>query len=92
MSRTYEFMATYGNIAGWFKLSRGLKAPAGQQIHCHRFTPHRKTALWKKVYNMKKVELPVKKIIEGKPVLNKDTLGNPEALDYYVEIPELQED
>ena len=41
---------------------------------------------------MKKVELPVKKIIEGKPVLNKDTLGNPEALDYYVEIPELQED
>jgi acetoacetyl-CoA synthetase len=42
--------------------------------------------------NMKKVELAVKKIIEGKPVLNKDALGNPEALDYYADIPELQED
>ena len=42
--------------------------------------------------NMKKVELAVKKIIEGQPVLNRDALGNPEALDYYENIPELQED
>jgi acetoacetyl-CoA synthetase len=42
--------------------------------------------------NMKKVELAVKKIIEGKPVLNKDALSNPEALDYYANLPELQAD
>jgi len=42
--------------------------------------------------NMKKVELAVKKIIEGQPVLNRDALGNPEALDYYADLPELQED
>ncbi len=42
--------------------------------------------------NMKKVELAVKKIIEGKPVLNKDALSNPEALDYYADIKELRED
>ena len=42
--------------------------------------------------NMKKVELAVKKIIEGKPVLNKDALSNPEALDYYANLKELQED
>jgi len=42
--------------------------------------------------NMKKVELAVKKIIEGKPVLNKDALSNPEALDNYANIPELMED
>jgi acetoacetyl-CoA synthetase len=42
--------------------------------------------------NMKKVELAVKKIIEGKPVLNKDALSNPEALDYYQDLPELQEE
>jgi len=42
--------------------------------------------------NMKKVELAVKKIIEGKPVLNRDALSNPEALDYYKDLPELQED
>jgi acetoacetyl-CoA synthetase len=42
--------------------------------------------------NMKKVELAVKKVIEGQPVLNKDALNNPEALDYYAELQELQEE
>ncbi len=42
--------------------------------------------------NMKKVELAVKKVVEGRPVLNKDALSNPEALDYYADLAELQED
>ena len=42
--------------------------------------------------NMKKVELAVKKVIQGQPVLNKDALSNPEASDYYSDIKELQED
>jgi acetoacetyl-CoA synthetase len=42
--------------------------------------------------NMKKVELAVKKIVQGQPVLNKDALSNPEALDYYAGIDELQEE
>jgi acetoacetyl-CoA synthetase len=42
--------------------------------------------------NMKKVELAVKKIIEGKPVLNKDALSNPETLDFYADLEELQRD
>ncbi len=42
--------------------------------------------------NMKKVELAVKKIIEGQPVLNRDALSNPEVLDSYENIKELQED
>jgi len=42
--------------------------------------------------NMKKVELAVKKIIEGKPVLNRDALANPHVLDFYAAIPQLQED
>jgi acetoacetyl-CoA synthetase len=41
--------------------------------------------------NMKKVELAVKKIVEGKPVLNKDALSNPEALDFYADLKELRE-
>ncbi len=41
--------------------------------------------------NMKKVELAVKKIIENQPVLNRDALSNPEALNYYKDIKELQE-
>ncbi len=42
--------------------------------------------------NMKKVELAVKKVVEGRPVLNKDALSNPEALDYYADLKELQEE
>jgi acetoacetyl-CoA synthetase len=41
---------------------------------------------------MKKVELSVKKVIEGQTVLNKDALKNPESLNYYAEIRELKED
>ena len=37
----------------------------------------------------KKVELAVKKIIEGKEVVNQDALSNPESLDLYKSIPEL---
>ena len=42
--------------------------------------------------NMKKVELAVKKVIQGQAVLNKDALRNPEALDFYAQVKELQED
>ncbi len=42
--------------------------------------------------NMKKVELAVKKTIEQQPVKNKDSLKNPEVLDYFENIPELQQD
>jgi acetoacetyl-CoA synthetase len=42
--------------------------------------------------NMKKVELAVKKVIQGQEILNKDALMNPEALDFYANIEELQGD
>jgi acetoacetyl-CoA synthetase len=42
--------------------------------------------------NMKKVEIAVKKIIQHQPVSNKDALSNPEALDCYAGIKELEED
>jgi acetoacetyl-CoA synthetase len=38
----------------------------------------------------KKVEIAVRKIIQGEPVYNKSALANPEALDEYKNIPELQ--
>jgi acetoacetyl-CoA synthetase len=42
--------------------------------------------------NMKKVELAVKKVIQGQTVLNKDALRNPEVLDFYAGLKELQQD
>jgi acetoacetyl-CoA synthetase len=42
--------------------------------------------------NMKKVELAVKKTIQGEAVLNKDALKNPGVLDFYADIKALKED
>jgi acetoacetyl-CoA synthetase len=42
-------------------------------------------------HNMKKVELAVNKVIHNRPVLNKDSLKNPESLDYFANLKELQE-
>jgi acetoacetyl-CoA synthetase len=42
-------------------------------------------------FSMKKVESAVTNIVNGKPVLNRDALVNPESLDYYERIlPELR--
>jgi acetoacetyl-CoA synthetase len=41
--------------------------------------------------NMKKVEIAVKKVIQNQPVTNKDALSNPEALNCFANIQELQE-
>jgi len=44
-------------------------------------------------FNMKKVESAVSNIVNGKPVTNRDSLVNPESLDFYERIlPELQKE
>lgn len=40
--------------------------------------------------NMKKVESAVTNLIHGRPVLNRDALMNPQSLDNYENLPELQ--
>jgi acetoacetyl-CoA synthetase len=40
--------------------------------------------------NGKKVEIAVRNVIENKPVTNRDALLNPEALDQFLNLPELQ--
>jgi len=39
--------------------------------------------------NGKKVEVAVKKVIDGEKVTNKDALANPDSLELYKNIPEL---
>jgi acetoacetyl-CoA synthetase len=41
--------------------------------------------------SMKKVELAVRNIIHGKPVKNRDALKNPDALEHFRDLPQLQE-
>jgi acetoacetyl-CoA synthetase len=40
--------------------------------------------------NMKKVEIAIKKIIHGQPVLNRDALKNPESLELFKDIPQMK--
>ena len=43
-------------------------------------------------HNMKKVELAVRKVVHGEPVLNQASLSNPEVLDFFADLTELSED
>jgi acetoacetyl-CoA synthetase len=84
-------------LAPGYELTDALKAKIKQTIRTNaspRHVPAKILSTPEVPYtlNMKKVELAVKKIIEGRTVLNRDALGNPEALDYYANLKELQED
>ncbi|MEJ2166926.1 MAG: acetoacetate--CoA ligase [Desulfobacterales bacterium] len=84
-------------LAPGYKLTDELKAEIRRTIRTNaspRHVPAKILSVPAVPYtlNMKKVELAVKKIIEGKPVLNKDALSNPEALDFYADLEELQQD
>ncbi len=41
--------------------------------------------------NMKKVESAVTNVVHGRPVSNRDALANPESLEYFEDLPDLQE-
>ncbi|MGB2689295.1 MAG: acetoacetate--CoA ligase [Desulfobacterales bacterium] len=79
-----------------YELTEGLKDTIKKTIRTNaspRHVPAKILAVPDIPYthNMKKVELAVKKTIHNQPVLNKDALRNPEALDDYAGLKELQE-
>ncbi|THB79085.1 MAG: acetoacetate--CoA ligase [Desulfobacteraceae bacterium] len=82
-------------MADGFELTEELKNQIKADIRKHaspRHVPARIIECPDVPYtlNMKKVELAVKKMIEGQEVKNKDALKNPEALDFFGDIQELQ--
>jgi len=84
-------------MAEGFTLDEALKGKIRQTIRINaspRHVPAKVIAVNDVPYtlNMKKVEIAVKKIIQNQDVSNKDALANPEALDEYANIQELQED
>ena len=84
-------------MAEGFSLDEALKANIRQTIRVNaspRHVPAKIIAVDDVPYtlNMKKVEIAVKKVIQNQEVSNKDALANPEALDAYANIKELQED
>ncbi len=83
-------------IGGGYELTDELKNKIRQTIRTNaspRHVPAKIITVPDIPYtlNMKKVELAVKKTIEGQAVLNKDALKNPESLDFYADIAELKE-
>ena len=84
-------------MAEGFSLDEALKANIRQTIRVNaspRHVPAKIIAVSDVPYtlNMKKVEISVKKVIQNQEVSNKDALANPEALNEYANIKELQED
>jgi acetoacetyl-CoA synthetase len=82
-------------LADGYELTQELEAKIRSDIRANaspRHVPAKIIACPDVPYtlNMKKVELAVKKMIEGKEVKNKDALKNPEALDFFADHPELQ--
>jgi acetoacetyl-CoA synthetase len=82
-------------LAPGYELTRELEAKIRADIRANaspRHVPAKIIACPDVPYtlNMKKVELAVKKVIEGKEVKNKDALKNPEALDFFADLPELK--
>jgi acetoacetyl-CoA synthetase len=78
-------------------LNDPLKTKIRQTIHTNaspRHVPTKIIAVPDIPYtlNMKKVELAVKKAISNEKICNKDSLKNPEALDFYANIDELHTD
>lgn len=83
-------------MAEGYELSENLKNEIKNTIRTNaspRHVPAKILAVKEVPYtlNMKKVEIAVRKVIHNQPVLNKDALKNPEALDYYANLKELQE-
>ncbi len=82
-------------MAQGFELTEALMAKIKADIRTHASPRHVPAQIIQcpdipYTLNMKKVELAVKKTIEGKEVKNKDALKNPEALDFFENIPSLQ--
>ena len=84
-------------MAEGFKLTDEIKKKIKQTIRTNmspRHVPAKIVAVPEIPYtlNMKKVEIAVKKTVQNEPVLNRDSLRNPKALDFYKNLKELQED
>ncbi len=84
-------------MAEGFQLTQELKNQIRQSIRVNaspRHIPRKIIPVSDIPYtlNMKKVELAVKKVIHKQPVKNRDALRNPESLDAYSGIPDLQKD
>jgi acetoacetyl-CoA synthetase len=84
-------------LAGGVDLTDELKKKIRQTIRVHASPRHVPAKIIQVpdipyTLNMKKVELAVRKVIHNQEVKNKDALRNPEVLDYFAGIAELQED
>lgn len=84
-------------IAAGYSLTEALKQKIRQVIRANASPRHVPAKILEVpaipyTLNMKKVELAVKKVIQNQAVKNKDALSNPQVLDFYANMKELQED
>jgi acetoacetyl-CoA synthetase len=91
--RIILFVQLKNNAVLGQNLINELKAQISRECS-HRHRPSRVLQVAGIPYTMngKKVELAIKQILDNEPVLNIDALKNPETLEYFKNIPELEKD
>ena len=91
--RIILFVQLKNNAVLGQNLINELKAQISRECsHRHRPSIVLKVAGIPYTMNGKKVELAIKQILDNEPVLNIDALKNPETLEYFKNIPELEKD
>jgi acetoacetyl-CoA synthetase len=91
--RIILFVQLKNNAVLGQNLINELKAQISRECsHRHRPSIVLQVAGIPYTMNGKKVELAIKQILDNEPVLNIDALKNPEALEYFKNIPELEKD
>ena len=91
--RIILFVQLKNNIILNQDLISEIKAQISKEFS-HRHRPSKVLQVTGIPYTMngKKVELAIKQILDNEPVLNLEALKNPETLEYFKNIPELEED
>lgn len=91
--RIILFVQLKNNAVLGQNLINELKAQISRECsHRHRPSIVLQVAGIPYTMNGKKVELAIKQILDNEPVLNIDALKNPETLEYFKNIPELEKD
>ena len=91
--RIILFVELKNNVVLNQELINRIKSQISKECsHRHRPSKVLQVAGIPYTMNGKKVELAIKQILESEPVLNIDALKNPETLEYFRKIPELEKD
>jgi acetoacetyl-CoA synthetase len=90
-----ERIVLFVRLTPGLTLDDGLRRRIADQIRTHASPRHVPAKIVQvadipRTRSGKLVELAIRRVVDGQPVANRDAIANPEALDLYCDLPELQ--